>query len=139
MKHVSILIMVFIIYTFNSCSRKPQKQITINPQDSVVKSDLKWKNKIYDFGNVKQDSIISAKYTFYNTGDKELIIFYVNPYYSCTSYELSRKRVPINDSAYITLNLNTKNKIGKQHLYTTVCANTEARMYKLTLKAYVEH
>lgn len=139
MKIISILLILQIICILSACNQKKQKQITIDSQDSIAQTTLKWKNKICDFGIVKQDTIISAQYTFYNTGDKELIILYVNPDCNCTSYELSRKKIPINDSAFIKLSLNTQNKIGKQHLYTTVCANTKARMYKLTLKAYVEH
>ena len=136
---ISYIIILMQCYFLCSCDHIQKKQITTNSQESIPISNLKWKNKIYDFQKVRQDTIITARYTFYNTCDKDLIIQYVNPDCNCTTYQLSKKMIPVNDSAYIELSLNTKNKIGKQHLYTTIKANTKAQMYKLILKGYVEH
>jgi hypothetical protein len=94
-------------------------------------------NKTVDFGDVKPDTILTAKFFFVNSGKKEVQIEYVNPDCSCTSYFLSKKVIYPSDTAYVELSLNTENKYGKTKIYSTMKANTFVEMYKFTIIANV--
>jgi hypothetical protein len=94
-------------------------------------------NKTVDFGDVKPDTILTAKFFFVNSGKREVEIEYVNPDCSCTSYSLSKKVIYPADTAYVELSLNTANKYGKTKIYSTMKANTFVGMYKLTIIANV--
>ncbi len=95
------------------------------------------RNKSVDFGIVPEDTLLQARYVFLNTTDSVIAINYVNPECSCTGYRVSDYHIAPHDSIYVDLELNTKGKYGEQKIYTIVCAETETKMYKLTLKANV--
>jgi hypothetical protein len=100
-------------------------------------ADVHFVEKIKDFGLIKNDTVLVAKYRFVNTGNSVLIIDYVNPDCTCTSYYLSQKRIMPNDTAYIELKFDTRQKMGSHKLYAVVATNTVAKFYKLTLKVDV--
>ncbi|MCX6327671.1 MAG: DUF1573 domain-containing protein [Bacteroidia bacterium] len=131
MKKLIILLLCTSIF---SCSNK--KNIQQSSQQREL-ADLAFKIKFYDFGNVSNDTILFAKYFFKNIGKNNLIINYVDPDCTCTGYSLSNDTISPGDSAFIELKFKTENKFGKQKIYTTVCANTETKMYSLILKANV--
>ena len=99
---------------------------------------LKFLNKVHDFGTVYRDTTLSARYTFVNVGTEPVHIESVHPDCMCTKYELNRRDLMPGDSAYITLFLNTENKLGSQQIYSVVRADTYERMYKLTLLVDVD-
>ena len=99
---------------------------------------LKFLNKVHDFGTVYRDTTLSARYTFVNGGTEPVHIESVHPDCMCTKYELNRRDLMPGDSAYITLFLNTENKLGSQQIYSVVRADTYERMYKLTLLVDVD-
>ena len=105
----------------------------VNSQEQEEVSDLKFVSKIYDFGLIKRDSIVTALYTFSNIGDHNLIIESVNPDCTCTGYTLSKDTIMPQDTAFIQLTLDTHDKYGEIKAYTIVTANTNAKLYKLTL------
>jgi len=100
-------------------------------------SDMKFICKYINFGKVSRDTLLVGRYAFFNSGKDSLRIKYVNPDCSCASYKLSQKTLSPGDTAYIELVFKTKDKLGVNKIYTTVCANTNTKMYKLTLKANV--
>jgi hypothetical protein len=116
------------------------RQLKKSAYEKAVKrenSKLIFENKVFDFGQIEQDTVISAVFIFKNTGKKNLIIDYVNPDCSCTDYYLSKDTISPEDTASIVLFLNAINKLGKVKGYTIVSANTEEELYKLTLKGEV--
>lgn len=94
--------------------------------------------KIVDLGEVPEDTILKAKYVLYNISDNLLKIEYVNPDCSCTDYKLSKHSIHPNDSALLTLFLNTANKLGSYELNTILKANTPEKMYMVKMKARVK-
>ena len=99
---------------------------------------LKFLNKMYDFGTIYRDTVLSAQYTFVNVGTEPVHVESVHPDCQCTKYELSCSDLMPGDSAYITLYLNTENKLGPQRIYSVVKADAYVRMYKLTLLVDVD-
>ncbi len=139
MKIIRVYSMVVFVILLLSCEHSKNtnnlKSSTSSRQKTLT--ELKFKNKLIDFGEVYVDTILVASYTMYNIGKVPLIIDYVNPDCICTKHMISKDTVAIGDSAVITLEMDTKDKYGDIKLYTTVCANTGSKFYKLTMKATV--
>ncbi|MFV0507592.1 MAG: DUF1573 domain-containing protein [Bacteroidales bacterium] len=95
--------------------------------------------RVYDFGIINSsDTTLVAKYYFKNIGNENLIIKDVNPDCTCTNHSLSNSIVSPGDSAFIELEFNTKGKFGMQKIFTTIKANTEAKMHALILKVDIQ-
>jgi len=114
--------------------------IPISSSAQTSKADenrLIFLEKIYEFGVVKADTLLSARFHFVNVGKDTVHIDYVNPECSCTSYLLSKQDLAPRDTAYIDIAYNTKGKFGAQKAYVIVRANTKEQMYKLTINVDV--
>lgn len=130
----------FLIIGAVSACRGPKaedKKPELYANNSPRLTDLKFVQRRVDFGVVTKDTILCARYDFINTGKDSLIINYVAPDCSCTGYELSKKEIAPNDSAYILLKLSTKDKAGPVEIYSTVAANTQTKLYSLQILADV--
>ena len=135
----SIIIVSFIalIFPVLRMSIKDKNTEEIDLVESLPMANLFFSNKVVDFGMVPSDTILKAHYMLYNVSDNLLKIEYVNPDCSCTDYRLSKNIIQPNDSAMLTLILNTSNKIGKYELKTILKANTPGKMYILKMRANV--
>ncbi|MDP3442653.1 MAG: DUF1573 domain-containing protein [Ignavibacteria bacterium] len=99
--------------------------------------ELRFFQKVSDFGSVPKDTILMARYYFMNSGNDTLYIENISPDCTCTSYHLSKNNILPNDTAFIELEFNTEHKYGEEKVYAVVEANTISKMYKLTIKANV--
>jgi hypothetical protein len=106
--------------------------------NTVKNNEMIIRKKTIDFGVVKQDTLLTAKFYLVNNSDRKIIINYVNPDCSCTKFLVSNYNINPHDSVYVDLSLDTKNRFGEQKLYTIIKAETNTKMYKLTLKAFVK-
>lgn len=137
-----IIYLVTIFFIF-SCNSKQNRHPLLIPNDNTKEysidsgAKLTFKNKTIDFGNISADTLLTAKYKFFNTGENDVVIYYVNPDCSCTNYYLSNDTILPGDSAFIILEFSTANRFGQQKIYATVCANTFDKFYKLTLKTNI--
>ena len=132
--NISLLVLLASISFLCSCF--DNNQSANNSKEPLT--DLKFNKKFINFGTITQDTLLRAEYILYNTGQNPLKIKYVDPDCQCTSYNLSKNNILPNDSALITLNIDTHDKYGEIKLYTIVCANTKAKFYKLTMKLNIE-
>ena len=148
MKRFILILLTFALACSNGNIKEGKNNLALNNERIIEKNiveseaqeeitDLIFFDKIYDFGLIKHDSIVTALYTFINTGEHNLIIKSVNPDCTCTGYTLSKDTIMPNDTAFIQLTLNTHDKFGEVKAYTIVTANTEDKLYKLTLKGDV--
>lgn len=142
MKSIYLLISISVFFLYQ-CNHKKDNVKTKNTthiynSSEVNNSDLKFINKVVNFGILPKDTIVNAKYLFTNTSTKKLIINSVNPDCTCTGFNISKDTVPPKDTAYITLHFNTANKYGSQKIYAIVNANTKVKLYKLMLIAKVK-
>jgi len=137
MKSNNLIIILFIVLI--SCGSEVHKKEVKKIECHIDKlTSMSFDRKYVNFGSVPQDTILKARYNFYNTGKEILYIKYINPDCTCTSYVLSKDSIVPRDSAFIELLFDTKHKFGKNKIYTIVCTNTNARLYKLTFNAFVK-
>jgi len=120
------------------CKSKTSEPGGLSPKDSVQLTDLRFLTKRVAFKDVPEDTLLTAKYTFVNTGQKALFITDISPDCSCTGYVLSKKMVPPNDSGYVLLKYSTKDKFGESKVYVTLSANTPVKLYSLEIVATIK-
>lgn len=102
------------------------------------KGDVIIKDKYRDLGIIKLGTVLKERYWVVNPTNKTIKLRYVNPECSCTSFKFSSYNIPPNDSIYIDLTVDTKNKFGEESVYTIIKTDTKSSMYKLTMKFVVE-
>jgi len=102
-------------------------------QSQSEKGQLSLLNKTIDFGNIKPDTTLTAKFFFVNSGTQLVEIDYINPDCTCTDYLLSNKTLKPGDTAYVELSVNTAGRYGKHKIHSTMKANTFAQMYLLSI------
>jgi len=144
-----VLSIGYVLYNKFATGREKIVMDSYNPlitseqssMDSLVNalpvSSLEFDRQIIDFGDVRQDTLLTATYIARNTGQNDIVIAYVNPECICTSYRVSKTRVSPSDTLSIVLTLDTTGKRYGQILHTTVRANTNEKMHRLLLKANI--
>lgn len=145
MKSIIISIQIFLLF---SCINENENPL-IDHNDSSVNEKMEtdtlqqnvtvveFDNLVFDFGKVKNDTMIHAKYYYKNTGENVLEIEFVNPDCGCTDYVISSNSLLPGESGYIELQLDTKEKFGIQKIYAIVKLNSEQRFHKLLLTGEV--
>ncbi|MBS1659633.1 MAG: DUF1573 domain-containing protein [Bacteroidetes bacterium] len=90
---------LFVIAGIRFYKRYRQGQGSNDPQTTTIRIS----RKLIDVGERKQNSVVTASYVIYNTGNDDLYIQNVAPDCHCTVADFSKKAVPPNDSTVITL------------------------------------
>ena len=104
--------------------------------ERLEKSCLSLDHSVIDFGTVTDDTLLVADFVVTNVGDDTAYIEGVNPECTCTSYSVSRYKVPGNDTALIRMTLDTHGKYGDTKVYATLKDNS-MEMQILMLKVNV--
>jgi hypothetical protein len=133
------LLVLLGIMILGSCNQNPkpakkQEKKIIESKDVPV---LTFLNRRVDVGKARKDSSVIGKYYFTNTGNKKLVIDYVNPDCSCTGFYLTKQEIEPGDSSCLVLKMSTKNKQGEIQINATISANTPTHFYKVSLLAEV--
>lgn len=97
-------------------------------------TNIKFDRKILNLDSLPVDSVMRGNYKFFNVGNHDLIIEYVNPDCTCTDYSVSSKILVPGDSGTITLEVDSKKIVGYKRIYAIVKANTPEGFHKLLLK-----
>ena len=132
MKKVILSIAVVGIL-FSSCGEE-NKELSTN----IVKNDataeegatseampkMKFKNDLYDFGEISQGEKVSFSYSFTNTGDADLVITSAQGSCGCTVPTWPKEPIKAGATAQIDVVFDSNGKSGKQHKQVTIVANT---------------
>lgn len=81
-------------------------------------------SSFYDFGSVKQGTLVKRTFRFTNTGADSLIITDVKVTCGCTVPDWPKQPVPPGGKGEIKVEFNTANKEGRQLRILRVVANT---------------
>lgn len=101
-------------------------------------TDLKFINKVVDLGSVKKDTLVSAEYKIVNLGKEKLYLYDIKPDCDCTSYSLNKNGINPQDTLTLTLKYSTKGRVGKNGSTAILRANTEEKLYKISLRLDVK-
>ncbi|HMQ60417.1 MAG TPA: DUF1573 domain-containing protein [Flavilitoribacter sp.] len=86
---------------------------------------LKFEETVYDFGKVVEGRKVTQVFTFTNTGQEPLVLTNALGSCGCTVPKWPREPIRPGETASITVEFNSKNKIGQRNQKVTITANTE--------------
>lgn len=94
-------------------------------------------NNIFDFGRVNDDTIISKTFLFTNGGNYPLLILDYSADCFCTNLFIDKNCILPNDTAKITLLLDTHGKQGKTRIVAKVSTNTALKYHKFVVRGEI--
>jgi hypothetical protein len=131
-------------------SLTPQKQISIaamieeyfpkmTSADSANAPRVKFTEKMFDFGTIKQGDVPHKDFTFTNTGKSPLIIHKTKTSCGCTTAKTDKTTVAPGDQATVKVDYNSAHKKGKDSKTITVITNDPfTPSVVLTIKTEIE-
>ncbi|MCB0480727.1 MAG: DUF1573 domain-containing protein [Flavobacteriales bacterium] len=105
---------------------------------NMPSTQLAWVKESHDFGKIKQHSENVHVFKFKNTGTNPLIIQDAQGSCGCTVPEYPRSPIAPGESGEITVKYSPGTQIGAQQKNVAITANTEPRVFNLTIAADVQ-
>jgi hypothetical protein len=122
-------------------SRMPQTNNQVVNQQAAQSGPaplFKFEQSEYDFGSVKEGTVVTHTFEFVNVGEAPLIIQNATASCGCTVPSFSRTPIPVGGKGQIQVEFNTAGKPMQQNPIITVTANTNPSISRLSIKGYVE-
>jgi len=107
------------------------------PIDTVNVAELSFEEPAYDFGEVREGTIVAHDYHFTNSGQAPLLISSARSTCGCTVPQWPRDPIPPGEQGVIEVRFNTENKPHRQSKPITIVANTYPSTTKLFLNGFV--
>lgn len=108
-------------------------------QAKESRTTLEFDKAIHDFGDVKAEVENKTTFIVKNTGTKPLIIENVEASCGCTTPKKPEKPILPGQSDEIAVSFKSNpGQTGEQNKTVTVTANTEERLHKLEVRAFVK-
>lgn len=92
----------------------------------------------YDFGNVKEGTVVEHTFKFKNVGEAPLIIQNASASCGCTVPSYSKEPIPVGGTGEIQVKFNSDNRVGVQNKTVTITANTKPAISTVKIKGTVE-
>ena len=107
--------------------------------ESTSLAKLKFKDSdVYNFGEVKEESIVEHTFKFKNEGTEALSILDVKTSCGCTVPEYSKTPVAPGKEGELTVRFNTRGKRGTQNKIVRIITNTSEKEIKVYIKGQVK-
>lgn len=107
------------------------------PIDSSQVAKMVFDSERYDFGEVKEGTLVEHTFTFTNAGKVPLIISDARSTCGCTVPEWPEEPVPPGEQGRIRVRFNTENKINQQSKPVTIRANTLPAQTRIYVQGFV--
>lgn len=125
---------VGLVSAQSALDEKP-RTITLTPAGTPV---ITFDSTKHNFGTVKEGEALSHVFNFVNEGDGPLIISAVKPSCSCTVSSYSRDTIMPGQTGSVTLEFDTKHRVGRFVKTATVTYNSEMSPQVLLIEGMVE-
>lgn len=118
----------------------PQEEMTVGAEvkPAIPTTSILFDQKAYDFGSIVDGDIVTTIFTFTNTGTESLVLTDAKGSCGCTVPSRPFGPIQPGETASITVQFNSKNKIGQRNQKVTITANTEPAISYLYLTGMVE-
>lgn len=105
--------------------------------DTVNVAKMTFDQPIFDYGEVKEGTVVKHSFKFTNTGKVPLLINNAHSTCGCTVPKWPEKAVAPGESGEITVEFKTVDKLDFQEKPVTITANTYPSTTKVYLRGYV--
>jgi hypothetical protein len=105
--------------------------------DEKKMAKIEFEEKVFDFGKVKEGTVVEHNYKFKNTGSKDLLLLYHQATCGCTVPDFSKDPYSPGKTGIIKIAFDTKGKKLNQTKKIKIFANTIPNMTELTIQGYV--
>lgn len=92
----------------------------------------------YNFGNVKEGTLVEHTFKFKNVGEAPLIIQNASASCGCTVPSYSKEPIPVGGTGEIQVKFDSKSRVGVQNKTITITANTKPAISTIKIKGTVE-
>ncbi len=141
-----IITLSFLAVLFLSSCDKFKAPTSQNTQEgsmnaavaSMPKTTISFEADTYDFGKIKEGTIVEHTYKVKNTGSEPLVISNCRASCGCTIPVWPKDPVAPGATANIEVKFNSSHKGGDVSKAVTVTANTEPEQNFITIKGFVE-
>ncbi len=123
---------VFLLGSFMVFSALAQEGLALK----VVKPDgpdMTFTEEKFDFGDIFQGDVVEHTFKFENTGTEPLVISNVSVTCGCTATDWPRKPISVGDEASITVEFNSRGKMGRQNKVISIYSNGILPLYKVSI------
>lgn len=113
-------------------------QVNSNAIYSNQQPEIRFDEYDYNFGKVREDTVIMHEFAFTNTGKSPLIVNDTHGTCHCIITEYTREPLAKNQKGKIKVIFDTKGRQGEQEKTITVNSNAKTAQVILKLKGMVE-
>jgi hypothetical protein len=109
------------------------------PIDTKSKGLLKLEKNRYDYGKVKEGTLIKQIFSFHNTGTEPVKILDYDASCNCTIMDVTGKVIAPDETLSIEMKIDTKGKSKGDHgSSVTLTTNGQRKLYLLLVKYDIE-
>ena len=137
-----------LVLMSTACGGSGNKSSTDTPplsdNDSVSTSStpattthITWIEDRYDFGEIEEGTQVTHGYRFVNNGSAPLLISDASAQCGCTVPQWPKTPIAVGDTAEISVNFNSQNRVGSQNKEISITANTDPSLSILRLRGEV--
>jgi len=98
---------------------------------------ITFKESNHDFGDITQGDRVTYTFAYENTGNEPLILSNVRTSCGCTATNWDREPLAPGESADITVNFNSRGKMGMQNKIITIMSNASNNTERIKITANV--
>ena len=143
MKSLKVSLFAFVATVLFSVSANAQEKkaavtpaITTTPAPQKPTTPVKWKEEIFDFGDIKKGTPVSHDFTFVNTTKQTVLVTNVKASCGCTATNYTKTPIKPGEKATITATYNAASPEKKKKT-VTVSLNENEVPKILTIKGKV--
>ncbi len=139
----NILIPILLLTFFTSCDVRNTDKATSNGDviatqvTNAAPTTVQLLDSVYDFGKIKEGSVVEYSYRFKNTGTNPLVITDAVGSCGCTVPEKPEQPVLPGETGYMKVKFNSDNRAGMTHKTVTVTANVTGGFPELVITGEV--
>lgn len=137
-----LLIAAAIISILASCNARkntstPKTELEMTTLTASAPTTVQLLDSVYDFGKIKEGSLVEYSFRFKNTGSNPLIITNAVGSCGCTVAEKPEQPVLPGEIGYLKVKFDSQNRVGEAHKTVTVSANVPTGFPELLIKGEV--